>query len=448
MRRQSATVLSAPLLAFVLAASGACRTGAPQQADGSPDSVPPSSERAADAGPPAARAAESPVLTGLEVLIRDSLHLVRGKRVGLITNQTAVTSTGEHAVDVLARAPGVRLVALYGPEHGVRGTVEAGEHIENQRDEKTGVPVFSLYGQTQRPTPEMLRGVDVLLFDIQDIGARPYTFVWTMAMAMEVAAQQRIPFIVLDRPNPITDEVDGPQMQMEIKTERIGQPITGYYPVPLRHGMTSGEVAKYVNGEFRVGAQLHVVPASGWEGDEWYDETGLPWINPSPNIRSLDAANKYAGMVLLEATNLSTGRGTDAPFTYVGAPWMDPGRVMEAVRKYELEGVRLDTVRLVPQGTGWIPFRGEQVRAIRLTVTDRDEFDPAFTALTLLTEIKRMYPSRFQITNVGFTQMLGSKWARAAFDRGEDPRVIQRRWEEEVAAWMPIRNRYRIYPAD
>jgi uncharacterized protein YbbC (DUF1343 family) len=446
MRRHLTSLrLAAPLLAL-LATGGACRTGATPQAEGSPDSVPAPAGQTADQAPQSRPRAASGVLTGLEVLLRDSLHLVRGKRVGLITNQTAVTSTGEHAVDVLARAPGVRLVALYGPEHGVRGTVEAGEKIENQRDERTGVTVFSLYGTTQKPTPQMLQGVDVLLFDIQDIGARPYTFVWTMAMAMEAAAAQRIPFVVLDRPNPITDEVDGPLMQMEIKTERIGQPITGYYPVPLRHGMTSGEVAKYVNGEFRVGAQLHVVPATGWEGDEWFEDTGLRWINPSPNIRSVDAATKYAGLVLFEATNVTVGRGTDAPFSYVGAPWIDPAALIAAVRKYDLEGVRLDTVRLVPQGTGWIPFRGEQVRAIRLTVTDRDEWDPAFTSLALLTEIKRMYPSQFRITNEGFTQMLGSKWARAAFDRGEDPRVINQRWQQELAAWMPIREKYRLYP--
>jgi len=449
MRRHLARLrLAAPLLALA-AASGACRTGAPPQADGGSDSVPaPTGQSTAAPAAPAAPRASAGVLTGLEVLIRDSLHLVRGKRVGLITNQTAVTSTGEHAVDVLARAPGVRLVALYGPEHGVRGTVEAGEHIGTQRDERTGVTVFSLYGDTQKPTAQMLRGVDVLVFDIQDIGARPYTFVWTMAMAMEVAAAQRIPFVVLDRPNPITDEADGPLMQMEIKTERIGQPITGYYPVPLRHGMTSGEVARYVNGEFRVGADLHVVPAAGWEGDEWFDDTGLRWINPSPNIRSLDAALKYAGMVLIEGTNLTVGRGTEAPFTYVGAPWMDAPRVLAAVRPYNLEGVRIDTVRLVPQGTGYIPYRGEQVRALRLTVTDREKWDPAYTALVLLTETKRLHPTQLKVENEGFTQMLGSKWARAAFDRGEDPRVINQRWQQELAAWMPIREKYRMYPKD
>src|SRR6202008_4101382 len=238
------------------------------------------------------------------------------------------------------------------------------------------IPVYPLYGQTQKPRREMLAGLDVLLFDIQDIGARPYTFVWTMAMAMEAAAAQRIPFVVLDRPNPITDEADGPLMEMEIKTARIGQPITGYYPVPLRHGMTAGEVAKYVNQEYRVGADLHVVPADGWRGGMWFDQTGLPWINPSTNTRSLDAALKYSGMLLMEGTNLTVGRGTDAPFTYVGAPWMGAPRVLQALGKYDLRGVRIDTVTLVPRGAGYVPYRGERVPALRLTVTDREAWDP------------------------------------------------------------------------
>jgi uncharacterized protein YbbC (DUF1343 family) len=236
-------------------------------------------------------------------------------------------------------------------------------------------------------------------------------------------------------------------MELEIKTQRIGQPITGYYPVPLRHGMTAGEVARYVNAEYRVGADLHVVPVDGWRSSQWFDSTGLRWVNPSPNIRSLDAALKYAGLVLTEATNLTVGRGTDAPFSYLGAPWMNAPAVLEAVRKYDLAGVRLDTVRITPAGTGYIPFRGEPVRAVRFTVTDRDAWDPAFTTLALLTEIKRLHPTRFKVEDPpGFTQMLGSRWAKAAFDAGTDPREIQRRWQEEIRAWMPVRDRYRMYP--
>jgi uncharacterized protein YbbC (DUF1343 family) len=383
------------------------------------------------------------VQPGLEVLLRDSVHLVRGKRVGFLTNQTAVTSAGASGIDLLHASPAVQLVALYGPEHGLRGGVEGGVKIASGVDEKTGVPVHSLYGSTQRPTPEMLRGVEVLLFDMQDIGARPYTFVWTMVMAMEAAAAQRIPFIVLDRPNPITGRMEGPLMEMEMRT--VGQPITGYFPVPLRHGMTVGEVARYVNAEYRIGAQLTVIPAAGWRRDLWFDETGLPWVNPSPNIRSLDAALSYSGLVLSEATNLTVGRGTDAPFSYLGAPWLDPGRLLQRVARYEIAGVVFDTVRFVPAGEGWIPFRGETVRAVRFRITDREKYQPVWMTLVLLTEIRRQHPNEFEITNEGMTQMLGSRWARAAFDRGADARDIWRRWEDELARWAEVRRRYELY---
>lgn len=387
---------------------------------------------------------QTAVVPGLEVLLRDSAHLVRGKRVGFITNQTAVTSSGESGIDLLHRSPDVQLAALYGPEHGLRGDVEGGVKIDTQRDAATGVPIFSLYGSTQRPTPEMLEGVEVLLFDMQDIGARPYTFVWTMAMAMEAAAQAGIPFVVLDRPNPITGRSEGPLMEMDMRN--VGQVITGYFPVPLRHGMTVGEVARYVNGEFDVGAELHVVPAAGWRSGSWFDETGLPWINPSPNIRSLEAALSYAGLVLFEATNLTVGRGTERPFSYVGAPWLNSERVLEQVARYDLPGVVLKPASFVPEGEGWVPFRGEQVHAVELEIVDRDAYRPVWTALVLLTEIRRAHPSDFRITNEGFTQMIGSRWAREAFDRGEDPKVIWDRWEEEREAWERRVRAYRLYP--
>jgi uncharacterized protein YbbC (DUF1343 family) len=384
------------------------------------------------------------VSPGLEVLLADSAHLVRGRRVGFLTNQTAVTSTGESGIDLLHDSPDVHLVALYGPEHGLRGGVEGGVKIEGGIDEGTGVPVHSLYGSTQRPTPAMLRGVDVLLFDMQDIGARPYTFVWTMAMAMEAAAAEDIPFIVLDRPNPITGRMEGPLMQMEMRT--VGQPITGYYPVPLRHGMTVGEVARYINAEYDIGADLTVVPVDGWHPIFWFDETGLPWIDPSPNIRSLDAALTYSGLVLFEATNLSVGRGTDSPFSYVGAPWLDHAALLRRVAPYDIPGVSLDTTSFVPEGEGWIPFRGERVRAIRIDITDRDAYRPVWMTLVLLSEIRRLQPGEFRITNDGMTQMLGSRWAREALDRGDDPAAIWRRWQQELADWEAVRRRYELYP--
>ena len=398
---------------------------------------------AADGTASPAAASQTRVVPGLEVLLRDSAHLVRGKRVGFLTNQTAVTSTGASGIDLLHASPDVKLVALFGPEHGLRGGVEGGERIASGVDAKTGVTVHSLYGTTQRPTPEMLRNIDVLLFDMQDIGARPYTFVWTMAMAMEAAAAQKIPFVVLDRPNPITSKAEGPMMDYEMR--KVGQAITGYYPVPLRHGMTVGEVARYINSEFKIGAQLTVVPASGWKPNQWFDETGLPWINPSPNIRSLTAATNYPGLVLSEATNLTIGRGTAEPFSYLGATWLDAGRLLQTVAKYDMPGVTLDTTSFVPQGEGWVPFRGERVRAVRIRVTDRNKFEPVWMTLVLLSEIKRQHPNDFKIANEGFTQMLGSRWAREAFDRGDDPRTIRSKWQTEMRAWDAMYQRYRLY---
>ena len=426
----------------ILAVAAACGG-----AGADPGDTPPAELSGFDPGVPTDTVAgQRLVVPGLEVVLRDSLHLLRDRRVGFITNQTAVTSDGRSGIDLLFESPDVNLVALYGPEHGLRGDVEGGVKIDTQQDPRTGVPIFSLYGATQRPTAEMLQGVDVLLFDMQDIGARPYTFVWTMAMAMEAAAAQGIPFLVLDRPNPITAQAEGPVMEPAMRN--VGQAITGYYPVPLRHGMTVGEVARYVNEEFDVGADLTVIPADGWTGSTWFDATGLPWIDPSPNIRSLEAALSYSGLVLFEATNLSVGRGTDRPFSFVGAPWLNTAAVLEAAGRYEHLGVTLSETTFVPRGEGWVPFRDETVRAIELTITDREAYQPVWTTLVLLSEIRRAHPAEFRVTNEGFTQMLGSRWAREAFDGGTDPDEIRDRWESELAAWERTRERYRLYPAD
>jgi uncharacterized protein YbbC (DUF1343 family) len=445
--QRKAIFLSRTALALALAAlasTPACTTAAPP-GERAADTVPPPAATPPAAAQPQAR--QAGVIPGLEVLVRDSLHLIRGKRVGLITNQSAVTRSGELAADLLARTPGVRLVALFGPEHGIRGELEAGANVAAGRDARTGVPVYSLYDRTQRPTAEELDSVDVLLYDIQDVGARPYTFVWTMAMAMEEAAKRRIPFVVLDRPNPITDAADGPVMHLDVRN--VTQVITGYYTVPLRHGMTSGEIARYYNGDANIGAQLHVIPAEGWRPDVFYDQTGLPFVRPSPNIRSVDAELKYSGLVLADgATNVHTGRGTDAPFSYFGAPWLDAQRLMAAVAPYELPGVRFvpEEIRPTKDPAVYTSYRDTAFTSLRLEVTDRAAFRPVYTTLVLLSEAKKQAPDRFRVMNTGFTQMIGSTWAREAFDRGEDPRVIQRRWDEEMRVWMQERERYRIYP--
>ena len=228
----------------------------------------------------------------------------------------------------------------------------------------------------------MLRGIDVLLFDMQDIGARAYTYVWTMTMAMEEAARAGIPFIVLDRPNPVTARVEGPLMQFEMRNR--GPLITGHFPVPLRHGLTAGELARYVNGEYRLGTRLTVVPADGWRGGDWFDETGLRWINPSPNIRTLDAALSFSGLVMLETTNLSIGRGTSTPFSYVGAPYLDNAELLRRVRRYNLPGVEFELAEFTPRGTDWMQFRNQRCRAVRLRITDREAYQPVLTALVFL----------------------------------------------------------------
>jgi uncharacterized protein YbbC (DUF1343 family) len=232
---------------------------------------------------------------------------------------------------------------------------------------------------------------------------------------------------------------------MDMAMRNVGQAITGYYPVPLRHGMTVGEVARYINGEFGIGANLTVVPVAGWKSSMWFDETGLPWLNPSPNIRSLSAALSYSGLVLFEATNLTVGRGTAAPFSYVGAPWMDPAAVLRRVAQYDLPGVTLDTTSFVPAGEGYVPFLGERVRAVRINITDRDAYRPVWMTLVLMSAIRDQHPSLFKITNDGMTQMLGSRWAREAFDAGADPREIWNRWESENAEWIRVRDRYSLY---
>jgi uncharacterized protein YbbC (DUF1343 family) len=401
--------------------------------------LPPAAAALAPATAPEARQ----VLPGVQVLLRDSLHLVRGKRAGLITNHTAVTHDGRSAVDLLHQHPEVQLAALFGPEHGIRGTVDGGAPIADTRDPRTGLPIYSLYGRTQRPTAAMLRGLDVLLFDMQDIGARPYTYVWTMTMAMEEAAKHGIPFIVLDRPNPVTARVEGPLMQFEMRTR--GPLITGHYPVPLRHGMTAGELARYVNGEYRLGTELSVVPAEGWRANAWFDETQLPWINPSPNIRTLDAALSFSGLVILEATNLSIGRGTGEPFSLVGAPYIDAAALLQRVRAHRLPGVEFERAEFTPRGTDWMQFRNQRCQGVRLRITDRESYQPVLTALVFLSEIQKMNPRNLGMGSMH--QMLGSEWAPQAVRRGDDPRAIMRRWEAENVEWERRVERYRLYPS-
>jgi uncharacterized protein YbbC (DUF1343 family) len=400
----------------------------------------PESSHAPDAPTAVADPQPRVVRPGAEILLRDSLHLVLGRRVGLITNPTALSREGVHTIDLLHRHPDVYLTVLYAPEHGLRGGIGAGVRIADGIDPLSGIPVRSLYGRTLKPTREMLRGVDVLLFDMLDISARTYTYIWTMTLAMEAAAENNIPFIVLDRPNPVTGRISGPLPSLPAL--RTGPMITGHYPVPFRHGMTPGEVARYVNEEYRVRARLTVVPVEGWRRNDWYDATGLPWVDPSPNIRSLEAALNFSGLAMLEATALSLGRGTAEPFSILGAPWLDTESLLGRLERYPLEGVTFEPHRFTPSGEGWMQFRGERVNGVRIRVTDRETYDPSFVTLVLLTEIYRLHPRHVGLRAM---QHIMDDVTSDEIRRGVDPLRILERWRSDGAAWERRTARFRIY---
>jgi uncharacterized protein YbbC (DUF1343 family) len=379
------------------------------------------------------------VETGVDMLPRSVPAVLAGKRVGLITNQTGVTHTGGSTIDVLAGIGGLRLVALFSPEHGIRGTAAPGERVASGVDERTGLPIHSLYGETRKPTPEMMRGIDALVFDIQDIGARPYTYIYTMALGMQAAREANIPFVVLDRPNPINGvAIEGNLLEPAFAT------FVGMYPIPIRHGMTAGELAQLFNREFDIGAALSVVPVGGWRRGMWGDETGQPWVNPSPNIRRLDAAIHYPGTVFFEGTNLSAGRGSEMPFEQIGAPWLRAAEVVGAMNALALPGVRFETVEFTPRNPGDGKFADTPVRGIRLVVTDRETYRPVAASLLLISAIRHLHPREFSWHVSHFDRLAGTDKLRHAIERGELPALLQR-WDAEAEAFRRAREPYLLY---
>lgn len=355
----------------------------------------------------------SGVELGVDVLLRDSLHLLRGKRVGLITNHTGRSARGATSIDLLHRSPAVNLVALFSPEHGIRGAAEAGEKVDSSIDQQTGLPVRSLYGETRIPNAAMLADVDVLVYDIQDVGARVYTYPWTMALAAEAAGKLGKPFVVLDRPDPIrADRVEGGMLDTAFRS------FVGQYPVALRYGLTPGEMLRYLVGTGQVRANVTVVPMRGYRRSMWWEETGLEWINPSPNLRSVDASLLYTGTVFFEGSNLSEGRGTDAPFQLVGAGWLDAPAVVSALGARNLPGVRFSaTTRTVAKGQKW----GEQtIPMIRVDVTDRNAVKPIDVGAYMLLEIYARHGRTGQMTwNVAhMDRLFGSTRLRTAVEAG------------------------------
>ncbi|HEU4632204.1 MAG TPA: DUF1343 domain-containing protein [Gemmatimonadaceae bacterium] len=386
------------------------------------------------------------VRPGVDMLAERLPPVLEGKRVGLITNQTGRASDGRSTIDVLAADSRLRLVALFGPEHGIRGAAAPGETVDDARDERTGLPIHSLYGATRKPTPAMLQGIDALVFDIQDVGSRTYTYVYTMALAMEAAREQGIPFVVLDRPNPIGGQiVEGNILDTAYAS------FVGMYPIPVRHGMTVGELAQLFNRAFGIGADLTVVRMDGWRRDLWWDQTGLDFVPPSPNIRRLEAAIHYPGTVFFEGTNLSEGRGSDYPFEQTGAPWLRADTVVAAMTAMHLPGVRFETVEFTPAASA-AKFGGQALHGVRLHVTDREAYRPVRTALLLIDTIRRLHPEEFRFTGptaqhpdaYWIDTLAGTDRLRKAMEAGRLPAELEA-WERDARGFEAVRRPYLLY---
>ena len=375
--------------------------------------------------------------TGIEVLLHDRLDLIRGKLVGLITNPTGVDRELVSDVDLLAHTPGVHLVALFGPEHGIRGAHQAGASVGSDHDPVTGLPVYSLYGKTRKPTPAMLKGVDVLVFDIQGVGARFYTYLYTMADTMKAAAAAHIPIIVLDRPNPIGGiAVQGPVLDPKFAS------FVGEYPIPLRYGMTVGELAGLFNHEFHIGADLTVVQMRGWTRSMYYSDTPLQFVMPSPNMPTETTALVYPGMGLVEGTNVSEGRGTTRPFELIGAPWIDAEKLTRVLNHKRLAGVRFRPVHFTPT---FSKYEGKPCNGVQVHVMDRDAFNPVVVALTVIATIHDLYPHQFQFNASGFDRLVGNDWVRRDIEKGVPVSEMQRRWQAGLSQFEKIRQRYLLY---
>ncbi len=385
---------------------------------------------------PSARSA-SLTLTGLDVLERGGFKQLAGKRVGLITNQTSVDLNGVNSVDAFYKAGNFTLAAIFAPEHGFRGTEEGGASIENSSDPVTGAPVYSLYGQNTRPSPEMLKGLDILVFDIQDIGARFYTYLTTMGYAMEEAAKAGIPFMVLDRPNPIGGVVEGPVLEPGMSF------FTAYFPVPTRHGFTAGEMALFHKARAGLKLDLTVVRMEGWTRDMFFDQTGVVWINPSPNIRSVDAEVLYPGIGCFEASNVSVGRGTDVPFLWFGAPWMDSEGIAARLNKAGLAGVKFHPLRLTPSKD---IYEGKACEGVKIEVTDLSSVRALDVFVHAAYWLRRYNGDDFALKSGEIRKMTGSSDFYTMLGNGRAPAEIIAAFEKNNAAFRTEAAGFRLYP--
>ena len=384
---------------------------------------------------PLAAQSSAGVVPGVEVLLSDSIHLVQGKRVGLLTNHSGRDRKGTSTIDLLFHAPGVKLVALYGPEHGIRGVAKAGEKISASVDSATGVKVYSLYGDVQVPTPEMLKDIDVLVYDIQDVGARVYTYQWTLSLAANAAKK---PIIVLDRPDPIrADRIEGNILDPKFAS------LVGQYPVALRYGLTAGELLRFLAGTKLIDANVTVVPMKGYRRSMWFDETGIPRVNPSPNLRTLEAELLYPGTVFFEGTTVTEGRGTDAPFAQVGAAWMtDNAAIAAELNAMALPGVHFDTAtRAVEAG---YKFGAQTIPMIRVHVTDRNAVRPVALGVRMLRAIQARHPADFQWRVRQIDRLAGTDRLRAAVEQNTIDALLSE-WDADAARFATLIKPYLLY---
>lgn len=373
------------------------------------------------------------VLTGIDVLERDNFKPLAGMRLGLVTNHTGRNREGRQTIDVLSKASGVKLVALFSPEHGIRGVAD--EKVADSKDESTGLPIYSLYGEARRPKPEQLKDLDAVVFDIQDIGARFYTYISTLGYLMEEAAKVKLPVFVLDRPNPIAGiDVEGPIADKDKLS------FISYHTIPIRHGLTVGELAQLFNKQRGIGADLRVIKMEGWRRSMWFDETNLTWINPSPNMRSLTQATLYPGVGLLETTNVSVGRGTDTPFEVVGAPWIQGDKLAEHLNRRGLPGVRFVPLRFTPRAS---VFKDEQCGGVNIIITDRSAFRPLLTGIEMALALRELYPGEWKVDN--YLRLLVNADTLERIKRGESAREIVASWNTGLQEFRRARAEILLY---
>ena len=387
------------------------------------------------------RIGASPVVPGIEVLLRDSVHLLAGRRVGIITNHTGLDTQGRRSIDLLHAATRFALVAIFAPEHGLGGTARGGAHIAAGTDSTTGVPVRSLYGPRYAPSRAALHDVDVLLYDIQDIGARPYTFVWTMTLAADAAGRFGKRFLVLDRPNPIRgDRFEGGVLRTSYRS------LVGREAVPMRYGLTPGELARWLVATGRLTGNVGVIPMRGYRRSQWLDETGLAWKRPSPNITDLDAALLFPGIVFFEATNVSEGRGTDRPFRLVGAPWLtDAEDVAEEMNRHALPGVRFSAAtHRIASGE---KFAGRTIPMVEIRIVDRNVVRPVELGVRLMRAIYKRHPTEWRWQpGRGLEELSGSRALRTAITTNDAAvNRLLRDWSREAAFFARDVEPYRLY---